>query len=215
MNQFFGSLALAPIEKILNAIIDRDPHIAKKFSAFDSKCIEVISSSPTFTLNLRFEDGAIKLSAIDSQTLGIEADATISGSAEKLLNLLVTSSDRRAMADAGITISGDATLIQDLHMTIESLDVDWQDYLAPILGDVISHELGEIDRHARDWSKSAGSNMRRNIRDYLTEEARLAPGALEVDSFSNRLDQLRLGIDRATARTKLIERRLSLLLDAK
>ncbi len=215
MNQFLGSLALLPIEKILNAIVDRDPHIAKKFSAFDSKCVEVISTSPAFTLSLRFEDGAIKLSAIDSETLGIEVDATVSGRAEKLLNLLASSSEKRAMADAGIEISGDATLVQDLHMAIESLDVDWQDYLAPIFGDVISHELGEVDRHARDWNKSAGGNMRRNIRDYISEEARLAPSVLEVDSFSNRLDQLRLGIDRAAARTELIERRVSLLLEAK
>ena len=196
-------------------MIKRDPHIAKQLLAFDAKCLEVLCSSPEFTLNLRFEDGTLKLSAIDSQTLGIEADATISGKAEKLLGLLINNSENRALADADINISGDALLVQDLHRTIESLDIDWQDYLAPILGDVISHELGEIDRQARDWSKSANDNLRRNIRDYLSEEARLVPSALEADSFSNRLDQVRLGIDRIAARTELLQRRLSLLLDAK
>ncbi len=215
MNQFLGSLALLPIENILNAIVARDPHIAKSFAPFDSQSVEVVSSRPAFSLTIRFEDGAIKLSAIDSQTLGIDADATISGSAEKLLSLLLKNSEHRAMADAGIDISGDATLIQDLQKTIASVDIEWQDYLAPILGDVISHELGQVNRHTRDWSKSAGGNIRRNIRDYISEEARLAPSALEVDSFSNRLDLLRLGIDRATARTDLIERRLSLLSERK
>ena len=105
--------------------------------------------------------------------------------------------------------------MQDLQMTIESLDIDWQDYLAPILGDVLSNELGEVERSAKGWGQSAGSSMRRNVRDYLSEEARLVPTALEVDSFSNRLDHLRLGIDRLEAKTELLQRRLALLPQAK
>jgi ubiquinone biosynthesis protein UbiJ len=211
LNQFLGSLALLPVENILNAIVRRDPHIAKKLVAFDSKCIEIVSLRPNFSLSIRFEDDTIKLSAIDTQTLGIQADATITGNAENLFGLLTKKSDQRAMADAAIDISGDATLVQDLHVTIESLDVDWQDYLAPILGDVLSNELGEIQSNARDWSKSTGTSMHRGVRDYLSEEARLVPSELEVDSFSNRLDQLRLSIDRVAAKTELLKRRYSLL----
>ena len=215
MNQFLGSLALLPVEKILNAIVRRDPHIAKKLVAFDSKCIEVVSLRPDFSVSIRFEDDTIKLSAIDTQTLGIQAGATITGNAENLLGLLTKKSDQRALADAAIDISGDATLVQDLHVTIESLDVDWQDYLAPILGDVLSNELGEIQSSARDWSKSTGTSMHRDVRDYLSEEARLVPSELEVDSFSNRLDQLRLSIDRVAAKTELLKRRYSLLAEPK
>ena len=215
MNQFLESLALLPVEKILNAIVARDAHIAKKLVAFDSKCIEVVSFRPGFSLSIRFEDDSIKLSAIDSQSLGIQTDATITGNAESLLGLLTKNSNQRALADSAIDISGDATLVQDLHVTIESLDVDWQDYLAPILGDVLSNELGEIQSNARDWSKSTGTSMHRGVRDYLSEEARLVPSELEVDSFSNRLDQLRLSIDRVTAKTELLKRRYSLLENSK
>ena len=211
MNQFLGSLALLPVEKILNAIVRRDPHIAKKLVAFDSKCIEVVSLRPDFSVSIRFEDDTIKLSAIDTQTLGIQADATITGNAENLLGLLTKKSDQRALADPAIDISGDATLVQDLHVTIESLDSDWQDYLAPIFGDVLSNELGEIHSNARDWSKSAGTSVHRGVRDYLSEEARLVPSELEVDSFANRLDQLRLSIDRVAAKTEWLTCRYSLL----
>lgn len=215
MNQFLGSLALLPVEKVLNAILVRDPHVAAKFSAFDSKCIEVLSRRPDFSLNIRFEDGSIKLSAIDCQTLGIQADATISGRAESLLELLAKSPDQRALADANIDISGDGTLVQDLHVTIQALDADWRDYLAPILGDVITQELGEAQDNAREWSKSARVGMQRGIRDYLSEEARLVPSELEVDSFANRLDHARLRLDRLAARTELLKRRTNLLMNGK
>ena len=211
MNQFLRSLALVPVEKILNAIVARDAHIAKKLVAFNSKCIEVVSLRPGFSLSIRFEDDTIRLSAIDSQTLGIQTDATITGNAESLLGLLTKKSNQKALADSAIDISGDATLVQDLYVTIESLDADWQDYLAPIFGDVLSNELGEIQSHARDWSKSAGTSMHRGVRDYLSEEARLVPSELEVDSFANRLDQLRLSIDRVAAKTEWLKRRYPLL----
>ena len=211
MNQFLESLALLPVEKILNAIVARDAHIAKKLVAFDSKCIEVVSLRPGFSLSIRFEDDTIKLSAIDSQTLGIQTDATITGNAESLLGLLAKKSNQRALADSAIDISGDATLVQDLHVMIESLDADWQDYLAPIFGDVLSNELDEIQSNAQDWSKSAGTSMHRVVRDYLSEESRLVPSELEVDSFANRLDQLRLSIDRVAAKTEWLTCRCSLL----
>jgi ubiquinone biosynthesis protein UbiJ len=57
--------------------------------------------------------------------------------------------------------------------------------------------------------------MHRGVRDYLSEEARLVPSELEVDSFANRLDQLRLSIDRVAAKTELLKRRYSLLAQPK
>ena len=122
MNQFLGSLVLLPIEKILNAIVARDAHIAKKVVAFDSKCIEVVSLRPDFSISIRFEDDTIKLSAIDSQTLGIQTDATITGNAESLLGLLTMKSNQRALANSAIDISGDATLVQDLHCLLYTSD---------------------------------------------------------------------------------------------
>ncbi len=215
MSQFLGSLALLPIEKLVNAVIARDPHVVKKLGGFDGKSIEVVSTTPSFTLSLRFEDEVLKLSAIDSQTLGIEVDARISGKAEELLSLLLQDPEKRALADSGIDIEGDATLIQDLQVTLASLDISWQDYLTPFLGDIISQELGEIETRMRDWSTAANDSLRRNVRDFLSEEARLAPSALEVDSFSNRLDRLRLSLDRVSARAELFERRLTLLSSSK
>jgi ubiquinone biosynthesis accessory factor UbiJ len=211
LNQFLGSLVLIPIEKVLNALINRDAHIARKFATFDGKCIEIVSQQPAASLVIQFQHSAIKLSAIDSLTLGIEADASICGKAEDLLRLLVNASKQTAMADAAIDISGDAELVQDLHRTIDLLDIQWQDYLAPFVGDIISNGLGDLERSTRDWSKHAGDSLQ----NYLSEEARLVPSKMEVESFSNRLDQLRLRLDRALAQSELHQRRLSLLIESK
>lgn len=211
MNQFIGSLALPPLESLLNTMLRRDAYIAHKLAPLDGKYIEVLASKPDFSLLLGCEDQAIKLSAIDSKTLGINPDASISAKAEKLLRLLLAGSNDRALADKEINISGDGTLVQDLHIIVGSLDIDWQDYLGPLLGDILSNEIGKIVDASKHWSNTAAINIQRNIHDYLREEAKLVPSRLEADSMSDRLDQLRLQIDRATAKTELLTRRLTLL----
>lgn len=211
MNQFIGMLALLPIEKIINGLVSHDPHIKARLRSFDGKAIKVLSQSPDFSICLLFDEGELKLSAIDSSTLMLEVDATISGKAEDLLQLLLSRPQQRALANPAISISGDAILVQELYDVVSSMDLDWEDYLAPVLGDIVSNEVGKFSREAKNFSQQAGTKLQRNLHDYLVEETRVVPAGEELDSFNNDLDQLRLNIDRASARAAQISSRLEKL----
>ncbi len=211
MNQLLGSLALLPLENILNSLIKRDPHIVSQLQSFNSKSIELIGTSPDFTLIVRVEQNSIKMSAIDSKTLALKPDATISARTDVLVGSLLQVSNKTALANPAITVSGNAALIQELYFFIDSLDVDWQDYLAPLAGDIVSNELGKFAEAAKSWGSVVGNSAHRNLHDYLSEEVRLVPTRTEVDSFTDRLDQLRLQIDRVQARTEQFNRRLALM----
>ncbi len=208
LNQFVGMFALMPVEKILNTLASRDPYIAAQFGKFDGKVLEINCHRPSLTINLRFEDDSLKLGAIDCDTLGIQADAVISGSAADLLQLLAQDSSDRPLANDAINISGDAILVQDIYHTISELDVDWDDLLSPLLGDLLSNEFRNLSKNTRSFSEHARQSMSRNIDDYLTEEARLIPDKSAVDSFGDDLDRLRLRIDRAGAQADIIRKRL-------
>ncbi|PCJ25903.1 MAG: hypothetical protein COA96_06550 [SAR86 cluster bacterium] len=211
MNQFFGTIALLPVEKILNALVARDSHIVKQLRSFDDKAITIVSHAPHFSLSVFFDEGRIKLSAIDNASLNIEPDAIISGKAEDLLKLLFQHAENRALANPAISISGDAILVQDLYKMLASLDLEWEDYLAPMMGDILSHEIGKFSRDAKNWSQEANTNIQRNIHDYLVEETNAVPDTDELESFNDSLDQLRLSIDRATARAEQLQVRLERL----
>lgn len=208
MNQFLGMLALLPIEKILNGLASHDPHIVAQLRDFDGKAIEINSHSPGFSICIIFDEGHIKLSAIDSASLMCEPDASIAGKAEDLLELLLSRQESRALANTAISITGDAVLVQELYNVLGNLDLDWEDYLSPILGDILSNEVGKFSRKAKSLSKSANSSMQRNLHDYLVEETRAVPPREELDSFSDDLDHLRLNIDRAAALAEQIRSRL-------
>ena len=208
MNAFLGSIVLLPVEQILNQLLQRDKYIAAQLTVFSGKVMEVQIHAPKMHITLLFDKERIQLSSLDCVTLGLKPDASISGSASALWSLLQFDSTRRPLVNSGISTSGDSALIQDLYNTLRDLDIDWQDYLAPVLGDIITNELGELSLQAKQWSDEAGKKLRRNVRDYLLEEVRIIPQRDELDRFSSNLDSLRLAIDRAAARALHLQHRL-------
>ena len=212
MIQILKSLALLPVEKILNQLLRNDPYLAAQLAPFDGKTIEVQSTAPTTAICCSIDRGAIRLSSLGSEYVGLHADAVIVGRAVDLVNMLFTDNSSRALANPAISISGDAVLVQELYGTIRKLDIRWQDYLAPFLGDVITNELEQVADSSHRWSKHASASVRRNIDDYLREETNLLPDRNEVAAFGDVLDRLKLDIDRIQARTRLLNDRLDILL---
>ena len=212
MIQILKSLALLPVEKILNHLLRNDPYLAAQLAPFDGKTIEVQSTAPTTAICCSIDRGAIRLSSLGSEYVGLHADAVIVGRAVDLVNMLFTDNSSRALANPAILISGDAVLVQELYGTIRKLDIRWQDYLAPFLGDVITNELEQVADSSHRWSKHASASVRRNIDDYLREETNLLPDRNEVAAFGDVLDRLKLDIDRIQARARLLNDRLDILL---
>ena len=212
MIQILKSLALLPVEKILNHLLRNDPYLAAQLAPFDGKTIEVQSTAPTTAICCSIDRGAIRLSSLGSEYVGLHADAVIVGRAVDLVNMLFTDNSSRALANPEISISGDAVLVQELYGTIRKLDIRWQDYLAPFLGDVITNELEQVADSSHRWSKHASASVRRNIDDYLREETNLLPDRNEVAAFGDVLDRLKLDIDRIQARARLLNDRLDILL---
>lgn len=212
MIQILKSLALLPVEKILNQLLRNDPYLAAQLAPFDGKTIEVQSTAPTTAICCSIDRGAIRLSSLGSEYVGLHADAVIVGRAVDLVNMLFTDNSSRALANPAISISGDAVLVQELYGTIRKLDIRWQDYLAPFLGDVITNELEQVADSSHRWSKHASASVRRNIDDYLREETNLLPDRNEVAAFGDVLDRLKLDIDRIQARARLLNDRLDILL---
>ena len=211
MKQLLGSVALWPLEQVLNQLISSDSYVAEQLAPFSGKDIEIITSSPRFNISLRFDSGQVRVSALDSTTLGIAADATLEGKAGDLLELLSLEASNRPLANPALRLSGDVQLINDLLHTLQALDIDWQDYLSPVLGDVITRQLGQFNDDARSWAQQANASLRRNIEDYLKEEKKVFPHRSQLEQFDEGLDQLKLKIDRLNARADHVRQRLNQL----
>lgn len=154
------------------------------------------------------EKGRIRLLSTEAELLDIQITASITGNVGQLLPLILEKRDNRPLSNPALAITGDASFIQELHASLSSLDIDWEDYLAPLLGNLITNELSHISNDIRNWSKQASVNMRRNVNEYLTEEERIFPKKEQLDDFSEELDYLKIRIDRINAKASILDQKL-------
>ncbi len=197
-----GSALLFPVEKLVNELITQDPYAAEYLSRFYGKRVEV--RTPHTGLNVLFDAGGIRLTTLGAKSLGEPANVTVRGSAPQLFRLLADS--ERPLADRKIRVEGDAELLLDLRRALDEIDIRWEDYLGPFLGDILTGGLSSAVTDARDLAREAGGNIKRNLENFVQYEAGVMPTPEEAAHFAERVDELRLRLDRLQARVEFLNR---------
>ncbi len=208
MNLLINSVALMPLEKTLNKLLQKNSLVQKNLARFSGKTLEIKSRMPSLSLSLILQQDSIRLSPLNAEDTQIKSDAKISGNAYDLLALLLEKPESKALANPAVVINGDAQLVQDIYQLAQQLEIDWQDQLAFLVGDIATHQIDQFIKNAASWSQQARENTKYNIIEYLKEEAHSIPDSTEVESFYSDLDQLKLRIDRLEARKRRLHRRL-------
>jgi|TARA_B110000263_G_C15212106_1_gene465768 ubiquinone biosynthesis protein UbiJ len=197
-----------PLEKTLNKLLQKNSLVQKNLARFSGKTLEIKSRMPSLSLSLILQQDSIRLSPLNAEDTQIKSDAKISGNAYDLLALLLEKPESKALANPAVVINGDAQLVQDIYQLAQQLEIDWQDQLAFLVGDIATHQIDQFIKNAASWSQQARENTKYNIIEYLKEEAHSIPDSTEVESFYSDLDQLKLRIDRLEARKRRLHRRL-------
>ncbi len=211
MKEVLGNAVLWPAQQLVNGLISSDAHVQAKLNAFANKAIQINTSSPSLNMRVTIETRQLRFTAIDSEQFELPVDATIEGPASKLFEQLMDSSSRQALVSQDLAIEGDLQLVQDMLAAIRSLDIDWQDYLSPVIGDVLTQQLGQSLNESRTWLSDSERRVRASLDDYLKEEARLFPQQIQISNFEDDLDALKLRVDRVHARIERLRQDLKAL----
>lgn len=108
-----------------------------------------------------------------------------------------------------ITIEGDMELAQEIHHLIKHVDIDWEEYLSFITGDVVVYQMNKLISSLKSQWGETSSRMIQNTMEYVQEEKRLIPTREEVEDFYEETTHIRQGIERLEARLhRLQERKL-------
>lgn len=197
MNALLSSAVTAPAEALINAVLAQDPVAASKLGRYHGKAIGISSATPLqWKFFLLVEDQRIALRSVYEPI----PDAGISGSTSAFARLLFSSKQTEALFSPDIQLSGDTHLIQSLHKIIAGLEIDWEDHFANLFGDVATHQFSQLLTRARTWTRQTKDSVLADVEEYLHEEARLLPVASEVNQFNVRSDELKLRVDRVSAR---------------
>lgn len=200
MSPLLSVALLQPLEFVINRLLARDPHILASLADSDrDKSISLrCTSAPTWQITVLITQTRLLLLSAPDQL----ADAEIQGSRAALLQLLLNSDPATALHHPDITLSGDISLIQNLYRSLRNLDVRWDDFLAPWLGDVSTHTLRTAATQASDTLGRAAHSLQLDLSDYLQEETAMLVRRADMSEFAEGVQAMRLRLDRLDARLR-------------
>ncbi|MGQ7846678.1 ubiquinone biosynthesis accessory factor UbiJ [Granulosicoccus sp. 3-233] len=187
------------IEQAIEALLVLDPETRARLSAIEGKLICIRVSAPALSLALSVVDGKVHVVGDADDA----ADTTISGSARALRSL---TAGNEALYRGEVSIEGDLHTGQQLKDILAGLDPDWEEFMAPVLGDAVTHRLGTLGRQFGGWLTRTRSSLQQNSRDYLQEESQLLAVDTQVRDFCSQVDEVRAAVDRLAARVQRLER---------
>ncbi len=106
-----------------------------------------------------------------------------------------------------VRIDGDTHLAQAFGDFLSGLEVDWEEQLARLVGDVAAYRIGSRIRAAGHWGRRTADTLTEDVKEYLQEEARLLPGRHEIQGFLDEVDLVRDGVERLAARIERLTKR--------
>jgi len=189
---------IAAAEALINRLLALDPDHANGLGRLAGRVIELRISAPPLRLFVVPEPGRIAL----RQHRDGPADVTLAGSALAFLKLSRAGADPARFAAQGVTIEGSTEVAQDMKRLLDTLDIDWEEWLSGYVGDVAAHVLGNLARSLAAFGRQTSETIGRDAAEYLQEEARVLAPRHRVESFLHEVDVLRADLDRLEQRVQ-------------
>ncbi|CAK6497650.1 Ubiquinone biosynthesis accessory factor UbiJ [Pantoea sp. Nvir] len=104
-----------------------------------------------------------------------------------------------------LQVEGDLQVVQRFSALIDLAELDPAEYLAPWIGDIAAQSVSQAAQRALRLLRGEVSRRQDYLGQALTEEWRVAPGALELAWFSEEVDAMERSLDALTARLAQLE----------
>ena len=198
------SLALVGLEKAINAYLKLDPETIARLAALKGKAIKIDITDWHIHFFVLPQSDGIELTKNFSGT----PDTTIAGTLFGLFNTGCANGENTALFKNAINVSGDTDLGTAVRDIMAAIDIDWEEHLSTIVGDVVAHKAGVCVQETRKIGQHVRHTLRDNIKAFLQQESRHLPSREQVEQHIKDVDTLQNDVDRASARLeKILEKR--------
>jgi len=192
---------LLALESLLNSALKLDLHSQTRALGLAGNVIEVEVRGLATPFFVAFTTDGVRV--VDQHVAG--AHASIRGAPLALLRSAATK-DRKSLFSGDVVIDGDAELVQRVQSLLAGVDIDWEEQLSRLVGDVASHQIGSFATLIQSRLLGAGRSLSKDMAEYVTEEQRILPTRYEVETFLRHIDLLRADADRIEQRIERLTR---------
>lgn len=192
------TVATAALEAALNRYLALDPETLARMAELEGRVIGLQWRGTD--LALYFLPGAGEVQVL-SHYEG-EPDTLLSGSPLALAQLSLGGDRERTLFSGAVEIRGDSACGQRFQQILEAMDIDWEEHLARLIGDLAAHQAARLARQGQQYARHSAATLRQDLGEYLTEESGLLPARIQVENFLADIDRLRMDTDRLEARVQ-------------
>ena len=196
---------IATMEEVINrylALADAD--VLAQLSRFRGKVIGIEFTDFNQQMYcIPNESGVILMSQFQGT-----ADVTFKGSVISMLKLAASTKQSEVLMSGEIKIDGDIELGQQFGRFLGQLNIDWEEHLSQISGDVIAHKAGYAFREVKSWWSNNSQRFWANQREYAQQEINILPQSMEIESFYQGVDTLRDDLARVEVRVQRLRNQL-------
>jgi len=194
---------LAAAEIGANRLLEFDENALAGCRELQGCCIAIEIVDLDFRLFCHPGNWGIRLSASPPAR---DADALVSGRLMALVNLASQEDKPSTSMQERVRFDGDVKLAQRLQRIMAGLDIDWEEVLAHYTGDVAAVQLHQRAQRFGNWLRQGADSLLQTTAEYLNEESRWTPTAVEFERFQSQVTTLRNDVARAEARlARLLE----------
>jgi len=191
--------AVTLMEIAINRALKLDDFSYQKMIALQGKIIgiELLGINVSFYL-VPNADGVQVLADTEEK-----ADTWIRGTPLSMLKTAI-SDDRSTLFKGEVTIDGDMELGQKFQRILDGLEIDWEEPLSKVVGDVAAHQLGDMVRGFSSWAFNSIDSLTKTTGEYFQEETQDVVNSVEVERFVDGIDELRSDTERLEKRLERI-----------
>ncbi len=196
LNWVVPTLAATMLEGVLGQLIKMDPYWSVHAKALSAQVIELeLTDLPFHHYFLPSESGLVVQSSFPGK-----ADVRISGSASGFIQLIQARRKGETLIGSDVQFEGDVAVGQGFEKLMASLNPLWEETFSRVAGDPLAHGASQLLNSLGDFFSHSMGSLAKNTKDYIQEEARFSPAAIEIQNFSDDIGVLRSDFSRLEAR---------------
>lgn len=192
------------LEQALNAYLRRDPDAAARLEEVEGKVLLLELSGIDLELFISAQDRTLRVDGALERT----PDAILRGTPLALTRLALSSDPARSLASGDVRVEGDTRVGEAFRRLFAEVELDWEEALSRLVGDIPAHQMGRWARSLSRWGRRSIDSLRMDLTEYLQEESRALPTRIEIEDFLDQVDTVRADVDRLEARIRRLEQRL-------
>jgi len=176
-------------------------------AALDGKLVAIELSGFDVQFYLAFTGSVVR---VQSHCQG-EPDARITATPVSFLRygLIDRQRQQQTIFAGDVKISGDVEVGHQVNALFEEINIDWEEHLSRIVGDIAAHEIGLRTRALGGWLHQTFATIIDDTSEYIHEEKRWFIQQEELDQFLLSVDVLRDDVARLGKKIERLQQQVN------